>query len=103
MSSVLAKKICILQKGVLGCTHTKQRGYPVATKKNARQELVKASERRSKKARTERAKRDAKITKLRANGKSQLEIAEEVGLTYQRVGQILGGAKRGERVKGGGK
>jgi len=75
----------------------------VATKKNARQELVKASERRSRNAKAARARRDAKITRLRENGKSQLEIAEEVGLTYQRVGQILGGAKRGERVKGGGK
>lgn len=65
----------------------------MAAKYTARQKLEIASARRSKDEKTAREKRDAKILAMRAKNMSQLEIASKVGLTYQRVGQIINKAK----------
>lgn len=61
----------------------------MATKYTARQKLQMDSERRTKELKSNRVKRDKKIILLRAQGLSQLAIANKMGLTYQRVGQII--------------
>lgn len=67
----------------------------MAAEYTARQKLAIESERRSKALRASRLKRDAKILALSAKGLSQLQIAIKVGLTYQRVGQIINKSKEG--------
>lgn len=50
---------------------------------------------RSKSAKASRAERDGKILELHAQGLSGLAIANKMGLTYQRVGQIINKSKEG--------
>lgn len=65
----------------------------MATKYTARQKLALASELRSAKAAAARVKRNAKIMALHEKGMKQMQIAEKIGITYQRVGQIINESK----------
>lgn len=54
-----------------------------------RQKMKNAQNRRMEKRRAERAARDERIFSLRSQGWTLEEVADAVGITYQRVGQIL--------------
>lgn len=54
-----------------------------------RQKMKNAKTRRMEKRRAERVARDERIFSLRAQGWTLEEVADAVGITYQRVGQIL--------------
>lgn len=49
---------------------------------------------RSAKARQQREKRDKRILVLRGKGMTLEEIADKIGITHQRVGQIINGKLR---------
>lgn len=49
---------------------------------------------RSAKARQQREKRDERILVLRDKGMTLEEIADKIGITHQRVGQIINGKLR---------
>lgn len=54
-----------------------------------RQKMKNAQTRRMEKRRAERIARDERIFSLRSQGWTLEEVADAVGITYQRVGQIL--------------
>lgn len=61
----------------------------MATTLTKSQKLQEAQLRRSAKAREQRTKRDNRILSMRAKGKTLEDIAAAIGITHQRVGQII--------------
>lgn len=66
----------------------------MATTLTKSQKLQEAQLRRSAKAREQRTKRDSRILSMRAKGKTLEDIAAAIGITHQRVGQIIKSAQQ---------